>query len=121
MDFFFDDTEQEINNVEENIDNLIEKEQNEQGNQDQEFLQNDNEIIESEYNDNTEFDNSYDETCPRKITISAKEQDEGYIFVGVGSIYIAQVKRVFELGKLRFKNQQCKAIAFQMMRYNLYE
>ena len=67
------------------------------------------------------IDNSYDETCPRKIVISAKEQDAGYVYVGTGSIYIATVKKVFEQGKLRFKNQQCKAVAFQMMRYNLYE
>ena len=67
------------------------------------------------------IDNSYDETCPRKIVINAKEQDAGYVYVGTGSIYIATVKKVFEQGKLRFKNQQCKAVAFQMMRYNLYE
>ena len=67
------------------------------------------------------IDNSYDETCPRRIVISAKEQDEGYVYVGIGSIYISTVKKVFEQGKLRFKNQQCKAIAFEMMRYNLYE
>ena len=67
------------------------------------------------------IDNSYDETCPRRIVISAKEQDEGYVYVGVGSIYIATVKKVFEQGKLRFKNQQCKAVAFAMMCYNLYE
>lgn len=67
------------------------------------------------------IDNSYDETNPRKIVISAKEQDSGFIYVGTGSIYIDMVKKIFEQGKLRFKNQQCKAVAFQMMRYNLFE
>lgn len=67
------------------------------------------------------IDTSYDESFPEKITIAAKEQDQGYKFVTHGSAYISLLRKCFENGKLRFKNQQCKMLAFEMMRYNLFD
>lgn len=67
------------------------------------------------------IDNTYDETCPQRLTISANDQEVGFKFIGPGSLYISMLKRAFECGRLRFKNQQCKALAFEIMKYNLFD
>lgn len=67
------------------------------------------------------IDTSYDESCPQRITISAKEQDVGFKYVGFGSIYMDMIRRVFNSGNLRFRNQECKSLAFELMKYNLFD
>ena len=67
------------------------------------------------------IDTSYDESCSQRITISAKEQDVGFRYVGAGSIYMDVIRKVFKAGNLRFRNQECKALAFELMKYNLFD
>lgn len=66
------------------------------------------------------IDSSYDETFPDKIVIKANEQDDGFRYVGSSSIYFSLLKKAFECGNIRFKNQQCKALLFDMLRYDMY-
>ena len=64
-------------------------------------------------------DSSADETFRDKIVINAHEQDSGFKFTGSGSVYINLLRKVFECGNIRFKNQQCKNLLFTMLKYNL--
>lgn len=65
------------------------------------------------------IDSSSDETFPDKIVINANEQDSGFVYTGNGSMYVQVLRKVFECGKIRFKNQQCKSLVFDMLKYNL--
>lgn len=64
-------------------------------------------------------DSSADESYPDKIVINANEQDSGFRFTGDGSLYIQLLRKVFECGNIRFKNQQCKSLLFDMLKYKL--
>lgn len=66
------------------------------------------------------IDNSYDETYSDKIVINPYEQDTGFRYAGNGTIYFMLLKKAFECGNIRFKNQQCKALMFDMLRYAMY-
>lgn len=64
-------------------------------------------------------DNRADETYPDKIVPAAIEQDIGYMLLGRSSMLIAGMRLAFEKGFVRFRNQECKAVFFDLMRYNM--
>lgn len=65
-------------------------------------------------------DNRADETYPDKIVPNASEQDAGYMLLGRSSVLMAGLRMAFEKGYIRFRNQECKSVFFNMMRYNMF-
>jgi hypothetical protein len=65
-------------------------------------------------------DNRADETYPDKIVPNASEQDAGYMLLGRSSVLMAGLRMAFEKGYVRFRNQECKSVFFNMMRYNMF-
>lgn len=65
------------------------------------------------------IDNRADETYPDKIVPAPAEQDIGYMLLGRSNILIASLRLAFEKGFVRFRNQECKAVFFDLMRYNM--
>ena len=65
-------------------------------------------------------DNRADETYPDKIVPNAVEQDSGYMLLGHSNILISSLRMAFEKGYLRFRNQECKAVFFDLMKYNMF-
>ena len=66
------------------------------------------------------IDNRADETYPDKIVPNANEQEQGYMLLGRSSILISSLRFAFEKGYMRFRNQECKAVFFDMMKYNMF-
>ena len=66
------------------------------------------------------IDNRADETYPDKIVPNAMEQDCGYMLLGRSNILIASLRMAFEKGYIRFRNQECKSVFFDLMKYNLF-
>ena len=66
------------------------------------------------------IDNRADETYPDKIVPNAVEQDCGYILLGHSSILMSSLKLAFEHGYVRFRNQECKSVFFDLMKYNMF-
>ena len=65
------------------------------------------------------IDNRADETYPDKIVPAAAEQDIGYMLLGRSNLMISVLRSSFEKGYVRFKNQECKAVFFDLMKYNM--
>ena len=65
-------------------------------------------------------DNRADETYPDKIVPNAVEQDCGYMLLGHSNILISGLRMAFEKGYVRFRNQECKAVFFDLMKYNMF-
>jgi hypothetical protein len=65
-------------------------------------------------------DNRADETYPDKIVPNACEQDGGYMLLGRSSILMSSLRIAFEKGYLRFRNQECKSVFFDLMKYNMF-
>lgn len=65
------------------------------------------------------IDNRADETYPDKIVPAAAEQDAGYMLLGRSNILMASLRIAFEKGFVRFRNQECKAVFFDLMKYNM--
>ena len=65
-------------------------------------------------------DNRADETYPDKIVPNASEQDAGYMLLGRSSVLMAGLRMAFEKGYVRFRNQECKSVFFNMMKYNMF-
>ena len=66
-------------------------------------------------------DNRPDETYPDKIVPNAMEQDGGYMLLGRSSILMSGLRLAFEKGYVRFRNQECKAVFFDLMKYNMFQ
>lgn len=64
-------------------------------------------------------DNVADETYPDKIVATANDQNGEYRMVARGSIWLTVFRTAFELGMFRFKNQECKSLFFDIMRYDM--
>lgn len=64
-------------------------------------------------------DNRADETYPDKIVPDAVQQDVGYMLLGRSNMLIAGMRMAFEKGYVRFKNQECKSVFFNLMKYNM--
>lgn len=64
-------------------------------------------------------DNRADETYPDKIVPNAIEQDAGYMLLGRSTILMSTMRMAFEKGYVRFRNQECKSIFFDLMKYNM--
>ena len=67
------------------------------------------------------IDNRADETYPDKIVPNAVEQEEGYMLLGRSSILMSSLRMAFERGYVRFRNQECKAVFFDLMKYNMFQ
>ena len=67
------------------------------------------------------IDNRADETYPDKIVPNAVEQEEGYLLLGRYSILMSSMRMAFERGYVRFRNQECKAVFFDVMKYNMFQ
>ena len=65
------------------------------------------------------MDNSIDKDFNVKLTFNAASHQEEYVMVGMSSPYVAFFKRVFARGLFRFKNQECKHVFFEILRYNI--
>lgn len=74
------------------------------------------------FNDSGLFyvDNRADETYPDKIVSKAFEQDSGYMLLGRSNILIASLRKAFECGYVRFRNQECKTAFFSLMNYQMF-
>lgn len=74
------------------------------------------------FNDSGLFyvDNRADETYPDKIVSNAFEQDSGYMLLGRSNILIASLRKAFECGYVRFRNQECKTAFFSLMNYQMF-
>ena len=66
-------------------------------------------------------DNRADETYPDKIVPSASEQEQGYMLLGRSTILMSSLRFAFERGYVRFRNQECKAVFFDLMKYNMFK
>ena len=70
------------------------------------------------YQDGLYFmDKNIDSDYKVKLTFNAQSHVDNYIMVGTSSPYTLMLKSIFERGKLRFKNQECKHAFFEMLRY----
>ena len=67
------------------------------------------------------IDNRADETYPDKIVPNAVEQEQGYMLLGRSSILMSSLRMAFEHGYVRFRNQECKAVFFDLMKYNMFK
>ena len=74
------------------------------------------------FNDNGLFyvDNRVDETYPDRIVPNPAEQDCGYMLLGRSNVLIAAMRMAFERGYVRFRNQECKAVFFNLMKYQMF-
>jgi hypothetical protein len=74
------------------------------------------------FNDSGLFyvDNRADETYPDKIVSNAFEQDSGYMLLGRSNILITSLRKAFECGYVRFRNQECKTAFFSLMNYQMF-
>ncbi len=61
-------------------------------------------------------DNRADETYPDKIVPDASQQEQGYMLLGRSSILMSSLRIAFERGYIRFRNQECKAVFFNLMK-----
>lgn len=66
------------------------------------------------------IDNSADQTYRIKFTINPNEQDGGYELITTASFMFYTLKQYFTKGKVRFKNQECKSVFFNLMKFNMY-
>ena len=66
-------------------------------------------------------DNRADETYPDKIVPTAMEQDSGYMLLGRSNMLMNGLRMAFEKGYVRFRNQECKSVFFDLMNYALYK
>lgn len=66
-------------------------------------------------------DNRADETYPDKIVPNAAEQESGYMMLGRSNILIASLRLAFEHGNVRFRNQECKSVFFNLMKFNMFQ
>lgn len=66
------------------------------------------------------IDNRADETYPDKIVPNAVEQEQGYMLLGRSSVLMSSLRMAFERGYVRFRNQECKAVFFNLMKYNMF-
>lgn len=64
-------------------------------------------------------DTNFDETYPDRIVYNASDQNGDFIMVSGNSAYTSIFKTAFEQGKFRFKNQECKCIFFDIMKYEI--
>ena len=67
------------------------------------------------------IDNRADETYPDKIVPNAVEQEQGYMLLGRSNILMSSMRLAFERGYVRFRNQECKAVFFDLMKYNMFQ
>lgn len=67
------------------------------------------------------IDNRADETYPDKIVPNAVEQEQGYMLLGRSSLLMSSLRLAFERGYVRFRNQECKAVFFDLMKYNMFK
>lgn len=67
------------------------------------------------------IDNRADETYPDKIVPNAVEQEQGYMLLGRSSILMSSLRMAFEHGYVRFRNQECKSVFFDLMKYNMFK
>lgn len=65
------------------------------------------------------IDKSVDKDFKVKLTFNASSHDTNYIMVGTSSPYALMLKNIFERGMMRFKNQECKHVFFDMLRYQM--
>jgi hypothetical protein len=65
-------------------------------------------------------DNRAYETYPDKIVSNAFEQDSGYMLLGRSNILITSLRKAFECGYVRFRNQECKTAFFSLMNYQMF-
>ena len=65
-------------------------------------------------------DNRADETYPDKIVPNANEQEEGYMLLGRSNVLMSSLRYAFEKGYVRFRNQECKSVFFNLMKYNMF-
>lgn len=65
-------------------------------------------------------DNRADETYPDKIVPDASQQEQGYMLLGRSNILMSSLRIAFERGYIRFRNQECKAVFFNLMKYNMF-
>ena len=74
------------------------------------------------FNDNGLFyvDNRADETYPDRIVPNPAEQDCGYMLLGRSSVLMSSLRMAFERGYVRFRNQECKGVFFNLMKYNMF-
>lgn len=66
------------------------------------------------------IDNRADETYPDKIVPNAVEQEQGYMLLGRSSVLMSSLRMAFERGYVRFRNQECKGVFFNLMKYNMF-
>ena len=64
------------------------------------------------------MDKSVDKDFKVKLTFNAVSHDANYIMVGTSNPYVLMLKNIFERGMFRFKNQECKHVFFEMLRYS---
>ena len=67
------------------------------------------------------IDNRADETYPDKIVPNAVEQEQGYMLLGRSNVLMSSLRLAFERGYIRFRNQECKAVFFDLMKYNMFK
>lgn len=67
------------------------------------------------------IDNRADETYPDKIVPNAVEQEQGYMLLGRSNVLMSSMRLAFERGYVRFRNQECKAVFFDLMKYNMFQ
>lgn len=81
--------------------------------------QNDNEYAIRMYYDNDLYymDKKIDDDYKVKLAFNAQSHEDRYIMVGTSSPYALMLKSIFERGRLRFKNQECKHAFFEMFKY----
>ena len=54
-----------------------------------------------------------------KISFSTNSHEDNFILANVSSPYARMLKNIFECGKIRFENQECKTVFLDMLRYNI--
>lgn len=63
------------------------------------------------------MDTSVDKDFGVKFSTDAYSHDKEYIMIGTNNPYISLLQGQFERGNMRFKNQECKSVFFDMLRY----
>lgn len=63
------------------------------------------------------MDTTSDKDYGVKLSANVQSHSENYILVGTNNPYIVFLKNQFDRGTIRFKNQECKSVFFEMMRY----
>ena len=71
-------------------------------------------------NDKVYFmDTSTDKDFGVRLSADAFSHEKNYVMIGGNNPYITFLRVQFERGRMRFKNQECKSVFFEMLRYKL--